>query len=249
MFSLDLESPQADRDLLIAELFDSGCSGMNELSDTSVRAFFDDEQSAQASAKRFGGTPQPADDRDWVTEAQRSLEPQTVGDRFFLVPQWRDDPTPPGRFRIEVNNGLAFGTGKHETTRLCLGLLEKLVKPGMTVLDIGTGTGILSEAAKLLGAGRVYACDIDHGASEIALENGIDAFTGSAEAIQSHIADVLVANISPEAITAMRSEVPRLLKPGGVAILSGLELHDQVPFEPVELHTEGNWKALIVRLT
>ena len=247
MFSLELESPQPTRDLLIAELFEAGCSGINELSDWSIRVFFDDELTAQASAQRFGGTPEPADDRDWVTEAQLSLQPQNVGNRFFLVPQWRDDPTPEGRFRIEVNNGLAFGTGKHETTRLCLALLESQVKPGMTVLDIGTGTGILSQAAKLLGAAQVYACDIDHGASEIAREHGILAFTGSAEAIRSGIADLLVANISPEAITAMRDEVPRLLKPGGIAILSGLELHDEVPFTAAELHTEGNWKALLVK--
>ncbi len=247
MFSLELESPQPTRDLLIAELFDAGCTGINELSDWSIRAFFDDEQTAAALATRFGGTPEPAEDRDWVVESQRSFEPQTVGERFFLVPKWRDDPTPPGRFRIEVNNGLAFGTGKHETTRLCLALLENYVKPGMTVLDIGTGTGILSQAAKLLGATRVYACDIDHGASEIARQHGIEAFTGSAEAIASGLADVLVANISPEAITAMRDEVPRLLKPGGVAILSGLELHDEVPFTAAEIHSEGNWKALIIK--
>ncbi len=246
MFSLDLESAQPERDLLIAELFDAGCTGINEINDFSLRAFFDDEKDAQASQARFGGIIQAADERDWVTEAQQSWEPQLVGKRFFLVPQWRDDPTPPDRFRIVVNNGLAFGTGKHETTRLCLTLLEKVVKPDMTVLDIGTGSGILSEAALHLGAARVYACDIDHTAVEIAILNGIDAFTGSAEAVRSGIADVLVANISPEAITAMRAEVPRLLKPGGTAILSGLELHDEVPFEPTEILTEGNWKALLI---
>jgi len=246
MFSLDLESAQPDRDLLIAELFEAGCRGINELSDSRLRAFFDDETSVEASRTRFGGTVQPADQRDWVTEAQQSWEPQLIGERFFLVPQWRDDPTPPGRFRIVVNNGLAFGTGKHETTRLCLTLLEKWVKPGMTVLDIGTGSGILSEAALHLGAAHVFACDIDHTAVEIATLNGIAAFTGSAEAIRSNSADVLVANISPEAITAMCDEVPRLLKHGGTAILSGLELHDAVPFQPAEMHTEGNWKALVV---
>ncbi len=247
MFSLDLPSPQADRDLLIAELWDAGCTGINELNDSAVRVFFDDEAGAQSASHRFGGTPQPADDTDWVSEAQRSLEPRNVGERFFLVPHWRDDPTPPGRFRIEVNNGLAFGTGKHETTRLCLELLEKLVQPGMTVVDIGTGTGILSEAATLLGAAHVYASDVDHGASEIARDHGVLAFTGSADAVGSGVADLLVANISPEAISGMRREVPRVLKPGGVAILSGLELHDEVPFIAAELHTDGNWKALVVR--
>ena len=245
MFSLDLECTQVNHDLLIAELYEAGSVGITELSDTSLRAFFDDEQAATASGLRFGAVPQPADTTDWVTEAQQSLQPTLVGERFFLVPEWRDDPTPRGRFRIQVNNGLAFGTGKHETTRLCLMLLEQYVKPGMTVVDIGTGTGILCEAALLLGAANVYACDIDHTAVEIAMRHGIPAFTGSADAIRSHIADVLVANISPEALTALRNELPRILKPNGTAILSGLELHDEVPYTAAQIHTEGNWKALV----
>ena len=247
MFSLDLECTQANHDLLIAELYEAGSVGITELSDTSLRVFFDDEQSATASGLRFGAIPQPADTTDWVTEAQRSLQPTLVGERFFLVPEWRDDPTPEGRFRIKVNNGLAFGTGKHETTRLCLTLLETYVKPGMTVIDIGTGTGILCEAALLLGAAQVYACDIDHTAVEIAKAHGIPAFTGSADALESSIADILVANISPEALTALQNELPRILKPDGIAILSGLELHDEVPFTAKETHTEGNWKALVAR--
>ena len=247
MFSLDIETTQPDRDLLISELFEAGSTGINESSDAFLRAFFDDEQAAQASASHFGGTVQPADTTDWVIEAQRSLEPQLVGERFFLVPQWRDDATPRGRFRIAVNNGLAFGTGKHESTRLCLALLEQWVTPGITVLDIGTGTGILSEAAKHLGAGRVFACDIDHTAAEIATAHGIAAFTGSADAIDTGVADLVVANITPETITALKDELPRILKPEGTLLLSGLELHDQVPFATAETHTEGNWKALIVR--
>jgi len=246
MFSLNLESKQPERDLLIAELFEANCTGITELSDTHLRAFFDDSDQAHAAGIRFGGTPEPAEYRDWVAESQSNFGPQLVGERFFLVPQWLDDATPPGRLRIAVNNGLAFGTGKHESTRLCLMLLERLVQPGLTVLDIGTGSGILSEAAQMLGAAHVFACDIDHTAVEIASRSGIHAFTGSAEAVRSQSADLLVANISPEAITAMGDHVQRILKPGGVAILSGLELRDVVPFQPAEVHTEGNWKALVV---
>jgi len=246
MFSLDLESTQPGRDMLIAELFEAGSTGINESHDTVLRAFFDDEEAAVASAKRFGGTVERADETDWVTEAQRSLAPQLVGDRFFLVPEWLDEATPPGRLRIEVNNGLAFGTGKHESTRLCLELLERLIRPGMTVVDIGTGTGILSEAARLLGAGIVIACDTDHYAAEIARSHSVAAFTGSADAIRSGVADLVVANITPETICALQNELRRLVKSGGVLLLSGLELQDEVPFRAAEVHTEGNWKALVV---
>src|ERR1700738_1813831 len=95
------------------------------------------------------------------------LQPMTVGARFFLVPEWRDDPTPAGRFRIAVNPGQAFGTGVHETTRLCLEAIEEFVRPGSAVLDVGTGSGILARAAALLGAKRVYGCDVDPVAVEI----------------------------------------------------------------------------------
>ncbi len=246
MVSLDLESAQPERDLLIAEAFEAGCAGITELSDLRVRVFFESEPDAQRFQAKFGGAVELAEERDWVSDAQQGWEPQLVGERFFLAPQWRDDPTPTGRFRIVVNNGLAFGTGKHETTRLCLTLLETWVKPGMTVVDIGTGSGILAEAALHLGAAMVYGCDIDYTAVEIAKANGIVAFTGSAEAIRSGVADLVVANISPETITALAGEIPRLLRAGGTAILSGLENHDEVPFRPAEVHSEGNWRALVV---
>ncbi|MDQ6677850.1 MAG: 50S ribosomal protein L11 methyltransferase, partial [Acidobacteriota bacterium] len=109
MFSLDLKSAQDTRDLLIAELHEAGSSGIIELSDSQLRAFFDDDRAASRLQNRFGGISQPADTRDWISEAQQSLQPQLVGGKFFLVPEWRtEEPTPPGRFRIEVNNGLAF---------------------------------------------------------------------------------------------------------------------------------------------
>ena len=94
------------------------------------------------------------EDRDWVQTARDLMRPMAVGKRFYLVPAWRDDPAPEGRLRIAVNPGLAFGTGVHETTRLCLEALEDYLAPGMSVLDVGTGSGILAEAARLLGRGR-----------------------------------------------------------------------------------------------
>ena len=118
-----------------------------------------------------------------MQSARDLLQPMEVGERFYLVPEWRDDPTPPGRFRIAVNPGMAFGTGVHETTRLCLEALEHYVRPGMRVLDVGTGSGILARAATLLGAERAYACDTDPIAVEIA---GI-GFVGSVDAVASGV--------------------------------------------------------------
>ena len=185
-----------------------------------------------------------------------------IGERIFVCPEWRDDPTPPGRIRIVVNAGLAFGTGAHETTRLCLEAIERHLKPGMTVVDVGTGSGILAEAAVKLGAGAVYATDNDPEAVAVARENferaGVDVALslGSAEAFPDHFADMIVANISPAWISELALEWMRVLKPGGIAILSGFEASD-IPRVSAALEAAGarssgefgeqEWRMLEVR--
>jgi ribosomal protein L11 methyltransferase len=247
MFSLDLECTQETKDLLIADSWELGSSGVVELDATHIRVFFDDDAQAPAMSEKFGRAAHIWEDIDWVAQSRENIEPMNVGRKFFLVPQWRTDPTPPGRFRIEINNGLAFGTGRHESTRLCLEYLEELVQPGMTVLDIGTGSGILAQAALLLGAHPVIACDIDPLAVEVAAVNGINAFIGSTHAIADGRADLLVANISPEALRELATEFPRLLKPTGQMILSGVEEHDEIPFTPASSRAEAEWRAYLVQ--
>jgi ribosomal protein L11 methyltransferase len=246
MFSLDLDCTQESKDLLIAELWEHGSLGIVELDAVRLRAFFDDAADAARTSEKFGGTATQAEDLDWISRSQEGLQPIEVGTKFFLVPQWRDDPTPEGRFRIVVNNGMAFGTGRHETTRLCLELLEKYVRPGMTVVDVGTGSGVLALGARLLGAARVIACDTDPLAVEVAAEAGLDVFIGSAPAIAGGIADVVVANINPECLREMAAEWPRLMKPGGYAILSGVEARDELPFHPIETRVEAEWRAYVI---
>jgi ribosomal protein L11 methyltransferase len=247
MFSLDLDCTQETKDLLIAEFWELGSSGLVEIDATHLRVFFDEDSEASAMSEKFGVPAHIWDNVDWVAKSRQDIEPMLVGEKFFLVPQWREDPTPAGRLRIEINNGLAFGTGRHETTRLCLEFLEQLVKPGMTVIDIGTGSGILAQAAALLGAGNVIACDIDPLAVQVAAAAGLNAFIGSAPAIASGEADLLVANISPEALRELADEFPRLLKPGGYSILSGVEAHDQLPFHVIETRAEAEWRAYLVQ--
>lgn len=143
--------------MIIADLWEEGCSGIVELEDwddlARLRVFFDDDARAVELHSRFGGEGGicPADTRDWVAFAHEFLQPMEIGQRIFVCPEWRADPTPSGRIRIEVNAGLAFGTGAHETTRLCLEAIERHLKPGMTVVDVGAGSGILAEAAVKLG--------------------------------------------------------------------------------------------------
>ncbi len=246
MFSLEIECDPTDRDLLIADLWDQGSAGIVELSSVRVRAFFEDSADRAVLRQLFPGAAiREEEQRDWVQSARSLLQPMEVGARFFLVPEWRDDPAPPGRFRIAVNPGMAFGTGVHETTRLCIEALEDYLKPGMRVLDVGTGSGILAKAARLLGAERVYACDID----PVAVEIAGSGFIGSADAAASGCADLVTANISPEAILRLAPDLLRVLRPGGVLLASGFEPAEVEPVKAAlgrvrEVRTKGNW-ALI----
>jgi len=250
LFSLEIECDPEDRELLIADLWDRGSTGIVELSNSRVRAFFEDTADSRELLALFpGAILRIEEDRDWVQSARDLLQPMEVGSRFFLVPEWRDDPAPQGRFRILVNPGMAFGTGVHETTQLCLEALEEFVKPGSLVLDVGTGSGILAKAAALLGAGKAYACDIDPQAVEIAR----DGFVGSVDAVASKSVDLVVANISPEAITELAADLIRVLRPGGILLASGLEIADiekvKAALPPArEVRRKGNW-ALIITST
>lgn len=148
---------------------------------------------------------------------------------------------------------MAFGTGAHESTQLCLEALERELQPGMTVLDVGTGSGILSRAAELLGARRVIACDIDPVAVELARQPL--SFVGTADAVRTGSVDLLVANISPEAIIALAPELMRTLRAGGVAIVSGFEVAEVASVEAAlaangatlrESHAKNGWSVVVV---
>jgi len=193
----------------LAELYEAGTTGIIE-HDGWVEAFFEDRE----IAARFG-EPQAAEATDWVQHTYDAWPPMLVGERFFLVAPWRTERTPPGRLRLEINPGLQCGTGQHPCTRLCLAAMERMVRPGDSVLDVGTGSGILTIAAKLLGAGRVVACDIDADAAREA-----PFFIGSVDAVRTRSFDVVVANISESVIEAMHDEFERV---ASRRILSGFQ--------------------------
>jgi ribosomal protein L11 methyltransferase len=266
MFSIDLDCKQSDKEILIADLWEAGSNGIVELEEwddvASIRAFFDNDAHQAALLERFGGTANPADTRDWVAFAREHLKPMEIGERIFVIPEWRDEPTPEGRIRVVINAGLAFGTGAHETTRLCLEAIERHIQPGQTLVDVGTGSGILSEVALRLGAARAFASDTDPDAVAVAKENferagvAVPVFTGSADAIAGGVADVIVANISPAWIAELAPDWIRMLKPGGVAILSGFEA-ENIPVVSLAIRKAGGivvgefgeheWRMLEVR--
>jgi len=199
MFYLRLEVEPECVDTLLAELCQAGTAGVVE-GDGFVEAFFEDSE----AAARFG-IPMRAADRDWVQETEDAWPPLLVGEKFFVVAPWRKEPTPPGRFRLEINPGMQFGTGQQPCTRLCLEAMERVIGPGDRVLDVGTGSGILSIAAMMLGAATVVACDIDSAAARETL-----FFVGSVDAVRSGAFDVVVANISEVVIGDLRAEFERV---------------------------------------
>ena len=262
MYSVSLECSTAEKDLLISLFWEHATAGVVERDLPGGRselcAFFEEEPAALAVAALTGGQWRKEEDYDWVTATRDSFQPILAGERFFVVPSWRNDPTPPGRVRIELDPGRAFGTGSHETTQLCLEAIERLVTPATSLLDLGTGSGILAIAAALLGARPVWACDIDADAVNVARENTgragaeVHAFVGSARSVRSGSVDLIVANINAAAITNLAQELAVL---GGRTVLSGFLVTDRDALADTlgrhglrvrESHSKGEWASFLV---
>ncbi len=246
MISIYLECAATGQDALIAELYDRGTLGILELG-SGVRAWFDDGADLYDLIESYDGHVMADDEEDWVGRTEQSFPPLEIGERFWLVPPWNADPPPAGRVRLEINPGLACGTGWHACTQMCLEALERYVRPGDWVFDVGTGSGILTAAAALLGAGYTAACDVDYDAVTIARDRiGPRVFQGSADAVAIARFDVIVANISAPVVEALRPEFRGILRPSGTLILSGFPEIAPIP-GTVELLAKDGWQCVVVR--
>ncbi len=199
-------------------------------------------------------------DQDWLGEWKKSWQPVTAGERFIIAPPWAENIDDRDRIVIRIEPGMAFGTGTHETTRLCLRAIENYFNGG-SFLDVGTGTGILAiAAAKLFPKAHVEACDTDAEAVAIAGENARanDAaqilFNVGSVAADTASADVVCANLTADVIIPL---LPTLLGATcGSLILSGIlesqlddviaALHENAVTNPTEVMQDGEWVALVV---
>ncbi len=170
-------------------------------------------------------------EEDWATAWKQYYHPVKISERFTIVPTWEDyTPVSTDELIIELDPGMAFGTGTHPTTVMCLQGLEKVVHEGDTVIDIGTGSGVLSIGAALLGAKSVHALDLDEVAVRSAQENivlnkvdhKVSVFHGNLLDTVKEPADVVVANILAEIIMSFTDDAFSIVKPGGLYVTSGI---------------------------
>lgn len=164
-------------------------------------------------------------EQDWVRATQSQFDPIKITDKLWIVPTWHNSPNPDA-INIILDPGLAFGTGSHPTTHLCLAWLTQTVTKSASVLDYGCGSGILAIAAKKLGAGHVVGTDIDTQAIQSSLynaeQNAVTADFYHASQYQSQEFDIVVANILSSALSVLAPALAKSCKAGGKIALSGI---------------------------
>lgn len=175
-------------------------------------------------------TAKPIYEQDWSVSWREFFGVVETGGRAVIVPSWIEHTVRPGQVAIRLDPGQAFGTGHHETTRLCLLALDELVTPGIRMLDVGTGSGVLSIAAMLLGASAVTAIDIDPIAAEVARANcdtngiGPEVAISAGTLTPQHAGRYLLAvsNISTDANIGLAASFEAVVETGGRLVLSGI---------------------------
>jgi ribosomal protein L11 methyltransferase len=203
-------------------------------------------------------------EEDWANNWKKYYKPAKIGENIVVKPIWEEYENKGGEIILELDPGMAFGTGTHETTRLCVMALEKYITPDSTVFDIGTGSGILAIAAAKLKARRVVGVDLDPVAVGSAKENvaynklhNIEILEGNLMDVVEGKADIVVANIIAEVIKILIPDVKKFLLPGGYFISSGIikdrrdmvvEELEAAGFYILEESSEGEWVCITAAL-
>lgn len=203
-------------------------------------------------------------EEDWANSWKKYFKPVKVGQRIVVKPTWEEYRPQEGEIVLELDPGMAFGTGTHQTTILCIQELERHVFPSCRVLDVGCGTGILAIASLLLGAGHAVAVDIDPNAVRVARQNAMqNGVLSRMDVLQGNLVDrvegkydLVVANIIADAIIALARPVKNFLNTGGVFIASGiildrlddvLEAMKREGYRQIEHRTMDDWAVVVAR--
>lgn len=203
-------------------------------------------------------------EQDWENSWKKYYKPIRVGKHILIKPLWENAEPENGDVVLELDPGMAFGTGTHETTRMCLSLLEKYVSDKSEMLDVGTGSGILAIAAAKMGAKKIVASDIDTVAVKIAHENAeinhvenlIELKCGDLTECIDGKYNLITANIIADAIIMLTGGISEFLTDDGIYITSGIINHraddvkaelEKCGFEIIEFVTEGDWVAIVCK--
>lgn len=210
-------------------------------------------------------TTSKVNDADWANSWKKYFTPFCVDNNIFVKPTWAEFDAPKGSIVLNIDPGMAFGTGTHETTKLCIKALKKHVKAGSTVADIGCGSGILAIAAAYLGAKDVLAFDRDTASIDAANKNiEVNGFGGKIKVIKSDLlkdapqfsADIIVANIIADIIIMLNKSVKPYLKEDGTYIVSGiiadrmdevLTSLDENGFNVINTDMMGEWRVITAK--
>ncbi len=203
---------------------------------------------------------------DWANNWKQYYKPTKIGNNIVIKPEWEEYNSEKDDIVIEMNPGMAFGTGNHETTSMCVANLEKYVKKDSTVFDIGCGSGILGIVASKLGAKNVLGIDIDEVAVKVANENIVkNGVENIMKAVKGNLADdidrsikpdIVVANIMADIVILLSKDVRDFLPENGLFISSGIILAkiDEVSkaleengFEIIEIQKKGEWACILAR--
>lgn len=208
-------------------------------------------------------TVQEVDEEDWATAWKKYYHPVKISNRFTIVPTWEDyERVNTDELIIELDPGMAFGTGTHPTTVMCLQALEKTVQLDSSVIDVGTGSGVLSIGAAKLGASKIHALDLDEVAVRSAIENItlnkvediVQVTHGNLLDNVNEQVDIVVANILAEIIMTFTEDAFSIVKDGGLFITSGIiatkkedvrESLQQAGFEIEEVMMMEDWVTII----
>lgn len=204
------------------------------------------------------------DDEDWMNSYKDHFKTIQLTDHLIVKPSWEEAPEDNDKLVMQLDPGMAFGTGDHETTSMCAVLMDEVGCEGKDVLDVGTGSGILAIAADLLGANEILGVDIDPIAVEVAIENGqINNCGDNVKFIEGDLtkgidfkADIVVANLMAEMVVMLTKAVKNHMKSGAVYISSGIlnekkdmviEALNEEGLEVIKIMDKGDWSAIAAR--
>lgn len=275
---IKVEAVAGSEDAVSNILTEEGCAGTAVYDNSDVVGYLpvDDrlENALRSIRDRVGGLPRFGlelrsedisvtwvEEEEWATAWKQFFKPIRIG-RVVIKPTWEEFTSAKDDVVVDIDPGMAFGTGYHPTTRMCLTALQDMIKGGESVLDVGTGSGILAMAAAKLGAGKVVGLDIDPVAVKVAAENiensnlekQVSVCLASSPAEYGEKADIVVANIIARVIADMAEELSAKVAPGGRLITSGIvrersnEVLDAVTnagMRLIKTLDDGEWVALV----